>query len=160
MSPVQTKTSPIQTQTEVVAVQRETIGKHGKSLEGGSSISAENSCFFSGGFQSTSSAFRQDPTVNHTENSENFQTGILLPRSSNFPRFTAGSGDFSASFRTVPAVSGDRNDRPGDVTNANTDVADTSTDVTDTNKDVTDPNTDVTDPNKDVTDPNTEDYGF
>jgi hypothetical protein len=42
-----------------------------------------------------------------------FLIGILLPYSSDFQCFPAGSGDFPASFLQNPEGSGDRNVRPG-----------------------------------------------
>ncbi len=60
-----------------------------------------------------SSAFRQDPSENHRKKSEKFQTGLLLPCSRYFLCFSAGSGDFPASFLEDPARSDGRNDRPG-----------------------------------------------
>jgi hypothetical protein len=41
---------------------------------------------FSGGFLSTSCAFRQEPAGNHRKKSENFPSGILLPENHwNYP---------------------------------------------------------------------------
>jgi hypothetical protein len=49
---------------------------------------------FSGGFQSISCAFRQEPAGNHRKKAEKFPTGILLPRSSDFRCFPAGTGPY------------------------------------------------------------------
>jgi hypothetical protein len=48
-----------------------------------------------------------------TAGSGQFSVGILLPCSSDFRCFPAGSGDFPASFLQNPARSGGRNHRRG-----------------------------------------------
>jgi hypothetical protein len=57
---------------------------------------------FFGGFLPTSCAFRQEPARNHRKKSENFLTGILLPCSSNFRRFPAGTDPYFLTWvRTI-----------------------------------------------------------
>jgi hypothetical protein len=46
---------------------------------------------FSGEFLSISCAFRQEPVGNHRKKSDKFPVGILLPRSSDFRCFPAGT---------------------------------------------------------------------
>ena len=88
-------------------------GKHRKSLDDGSSIPVENCPDFSGGFLPASCAFLQELTGNHRKKSGKFPTGILLPSSSDFRPFPAGSGEFPASFLKDSAESGSRNHLPG-----------------------------------------------
>ncbi len=55
----------------------------------------------------------QEVDRNRMEKSGQFRVGILLPCSSDFRCFPAGSGDFPGSFLQDPAGSGGRNHRPG-----------------------------------------------
>jgi hypothetical protein len=55
-------------------------------------IRPESLWIFSDGFQSISCAFRQESIGNHREKSEKFPAGILLPSSSYFRCFPAGTG--------------------------------------------------------------------
>ncbi len=73
---------------------------------------------FSGGFLSTSCAFRQEPVGNHLKKCENFPAGILLPQNHrNYPEpAVSGSGcstwvllifhfDVKYSFKFLPNIS-------------------------------------------------------
>jgi hypothetical protein len=67
-------------------------GKPWKSPEVEAVFRPEIYWIFSGGFLSISCAFRQEPVGNHRKKSEKFPVGILLPRSSDFRCFPAGTG--------------------------------------------------------------------
>ncbi len=67
-------------------------GKPRKSPEVEAVFRPEICWIFSGGFLSISCAFRQEPAGNHRKKSEKFPVEILLPRSSDFRCFPAGTG--------------------------------------------------------------------
>ncbi len=69
--------------------------------------------FFFRWFSAGSCRKAQEVGRNRPEKSGQFRVGMLLPCSSDFQCFPAGSGDFSASLLRDPAGSGGRNHRPG-----------------------------------------------
>ncbi len=57
---------------------------------------------FSGGFLSTSCAFRQEPAGNHRKKSENFPAGILLPQNHrNYPEPAVSGPGYMSSDRSI-----------------------------------------------------------
>ncbi len=56
--------------------------------------------------------YKKTPNIN--EHRSSILAGMLLPGFIDFRNFSAGSGDFSASFRRNPLISEDLNHRPGD----------------------------------------------
>jgi hypothetical protein len=92
-------------------IRRDPSGKHQKSLEHGSSIPAGKFSLFSDDFRPIPVGKHRKLTGIHRKKSEQFPVGILLPCSSDFRCFPAGSGDFPASFLHDPAGSGGRNHR-------------------------------------------------
>ncbi len=79
----------------------------------GSSIPIGNFRIFSDDFRPVPAGKHRKLTGICRKKSGRFLIGILLPYSSDFQCFPAGSSDFPASFLQNPEGSGDRNVRPG-----------------------------------------------
>ncbi len=73
----------------------------------------ENFRIFSDNFRLVPAGKHRKSTGIHRKKSRRFPVGILLPCSSDFRCFPAGSGDFPASSLQDPGGSGGRNHRPG-----------------------------------------------